>query len=55
MPAKGTAEWKGDLRSGTCTFTPGDSISDGYTFQVTLLSPALASVPEITLEASLAQ
>jgi len=33
MPAKGTAEWKGDLRSGTGTFTAGDSISGGYTFK----------------------
>ncbi len=55
MPAKGTAEWKGDLRSGTGTFTAGDSISGGIYVQVTLLRRALASVPEITLEASLAQ
>src|SRR6202040_4126202 len=33
MPAKGTAEWKGDLRSGTGTFTAGDSIRGGYTFK----------------------
>lgn len=33
MPAKGTAEWKGDVRSGTGTFTAGDSISGGYTFK----------------------
>ena len=33
MPAKGTAEWKGDLRSGAGTFTAGDSISGGYTFK----------------------
>jgi lipoyl-dependent peroxiredoxin len=34
MPAsKGTAEWKGDLRTGTGTFTAGDSISGGYTFK----------------------
>src|ERR1700736_3812425 len=33
MPAKGTAEWQGDLRSGTGTFTAGDSISGGYTFK----------------------
>lgn len=33
MPANGTAEWKGDLRSGTGTFTAGDSISGGYTFK----------------------
>jgi osmotically inducible protein OsmC len=33
MPAKGTAEWKGDLRTGTGVFTAGDSISGGYTFK----------------------
>jgi hypothetical protein len=33
MPATGTAEWKGDLRTGTGTFTAGDSISGGYTFK----------------------
>lgn len=33
MPAKGTAEWQGDLRSGSGTFTAGDSISGGYTFK----------------------
>lgn len=33
MPAKGSAEWKGDLPSGTGTFTAGDTISGGYTFK----------------------
>ena len=33
MPAKGTAEWKGDLRSGSGTFTAGDSISGDYSFK----------------------
>jgi osmotically inducible protein OsmC len=33
MPAKGNAEWKGDLRNGAGTFTAGDSISGGYTFK----------------------
>jgi osmotically inducible protein OsmC len=33
MPAKGTAEWKGDLKSGSGTFTAGDSISGGFTFK----------------------
>ncbi|MEP7115812.1 MAG: OsmC family protein [Ilumatobacteraceae bacterium] len=33
MPAKGSAEWKGDLPTGTGTFTAGDSISGGYTFK----------------------
>ena len=33
MPARATAEWKGDLPSGTGTFTAGDTISGGYTFK----------------------
>ncbi len=33
MPAKGSAEWKGDLPGGTGTFTAGDTISGGYTFK----------------------
>ena len=33
MPAKGTAEWKGELRSGSGTFTAGDSISGDFSFK----------------------
>jgi osmotically inducible protein OsmC len=33
MPAKGSAEWKGDLPSGAGTFVAGDSITGGYTFK----------------------
>ena len=33
MPARGSAEWKGDLPSGTGTFTAGDTITGGYTFK----------------------
>jgi osmotically inducible protein OsmC len=33
MPAKGTAEWKGDVQNGTGDFTAGDSISGGYTYK----------------------
>jgi osmotically inducible protein OsmC len=33
MPAKGTAEWKGDIPTGAGTFTAGDSISGGFTFK----------------------
>jgi osmotically inducible protein OsmC len=33
MPAKGSAEWKGDVPSGAGTFTAGDTISGGYTFK----------------------
>jgi lipoyl-dependent peroxiredoxin len=33
MPAKGSAEWKGDVPTGTGTFTAGDSIRGGYTFK----------------------
>jgi len=33
MPARGTAVWSGDLRSGKGEFTAGDSITGGYTFK----------------------
>jgi lipoyl-dependent peroxiredoxin len=33
MPAKGSAEWKGDVPTGTGTFTAGDTISGGYTYK----------------------
>jgi osmotically inducible protein OsmC len=33
MPAKGTAEWKGGLQTGTGTFTAGDTIGGGDTFK----------------------
>jgi osmotically inducible protein OsmC len=32
MPAKGSAEWKGDLRGGSGSFTAGDSIGGEYSF-----------------------
>src|ERR1700733_4630362 len=33
MPAKGSAEWQGDLKSGSGTFTAGDSIAGEYSFK----------------------
>ena len=33
MPAKGSAEWKGDLPTGAGTFTAGDTIAGGYTYK----------------------
>ena len=101
MAAKGSAQWKVDMRTGTGTFSAGETISGGYTYKfrfedatVTLrpvdgsptitkidlvtvggvpgidepisvekavaakagcpVSRALAGVPEITLDASLA-
>src|ERR1700728_4755313 len=33
MPAKGNAEWKGDLRSGSGTFTAGDDIHGEFSFK----------------------
>ena len=33
MPAKAKAEWKGDLQSGSGTFSAGEGISGGYTFK----------------------
>jgi lipoyl-dependent peroxiredoxin len=32
MPAKGSAEWRGDVRSGAGTFTAGESIQGEYSF-----------------------
>jgi lipoyl-dependent peroxiredoxin len=33
MPAKGSAEWKGGLKSGSGTFTAGDSIAGDFSFK----------------------
>ena len=33
MAAKGSAEWKGDVPTGSGTFTAGDTISGGYTYK----------------------
>lgn len=33
MPAKARAEWKGNLRDGTGTFTAGDTLSGEYSFR----------------------
>ena len=33
MPAKGKAEWQGDLRSGSGTFTAGEAVSGQYSFK----------------------
>lgn len=33
MAAKASAEWKGDLQSGTGTFSAGEGISGGYTYK----------------------
>jgi osmotically inducible protein OsmC len=33
MPAHGSAEWKGDVPTGTGAFTAGDTISGGYTYK----------------------
>jgi lipoyl-dependent peroxiredoxin len=33
MPAKGNAEWKGDLKSGSGTFTAGDTIQGDFSFK----------------------
>src|SRR5580693_1900422 len=33
MPAKGSAEWRGDVPTGNGTFTAGDTISGEYSFK----------------------
>jgi len=33
VPARATAEWKGDIPHGSGTFTAGDTISGGFTYK----------------------
>jgi osmotically inducible protein OsmC len=33
MPAKGTAQWKGDLKGGSGTFAAGDGITGNYSYK----------------------
>jgi len=33
MPAKGSAEWRGDVPTGSGTFTAGDTISGDYSYK----------------------
>jgi osmotically inducible protein OsmC len=33
VPAKASAEWRGDIPSGAGTFTAGDTISGGFTYK----------------------
>ncbi|HMM48587.1 MAG TPA: OsmC family peroxiredoxin [Miltoncostaeaceae bacterium] len=33
MPAKGTAEWRGELKTGAGTFTAGDTLAGEYSFR----------------------
>ncbi len=33
MPAKGSAQWQGDLKSGAGTFTAGEGINGEYSFK----------------------
>ena len=33
MPARGSAEWKGDVPTGTGTFMAGDTIAGGFTYK----------------------
>jgi osmotically inducible protein OsmC len=33
VPAKASAEWRGDIPSGAGTFSAGDSITGGYTYK----------------------
>jgi osmotically inducible protein OsmC len=51
MPAKGNAEWQGDLRSGAGTFTAGDSIHGDYSFR-TRFEDAPGANPEQLIAAA---
>jgi trehalose synthase len=54
MPAKGSAEWKGDVPTGTGAFIAGDTISGGYSSPAPLRdSDVVATLNEITVQARL--
>jgi osmotically inducible protein OsmC len=53
MPANGCAEWKGDVPTGTGTFTAGDTISGGYTYK-SRFEDGPGSNPEQLIPAALA-
>jgi osmotically inducible protein OsmC len=51
MPAKGSAEWKGDVPTGSGTFTAGDTISGEYSFR-TRFQDAPGANPEQLIAAA---
>jgi osmotically inducible protein OsmC len=66
MPSKGAAEWKGDLKDGSGTFTAGDSISGAFSYKSRfedgpganpeqLIAAAHASCFSMALSAALAE
>jgi lipoyl-dependent peroxiredoxin len=66
MPAKGHAEWKGDLKGGSGEFTAGDTISGQYSYKSRfedgpganpeqLIAAAHASCFSMALSAALAE
>ncbi|MGH2717820.1 MAG: OsmC family peroxiredoxin [Actinomycetota bacterium] len=46
MPAKANAEWKGDLRSGTGTFSAGEGIGGDFSFRSRFEGASPGSSPE---------
>lgn len=51
MPAKGHAQWNGDLKGGSGTFTAGDSISGDFSFK-TRFEDAPGANPEQLIAAA---
>lgn len=51
MAAKGTAQWQGDLKGGSGTFTAGDSISADYSYK-TRFEDAPGANPEQLIAAA---
>lgn len=51
MAAKGTAEWQGDLKGGSGSFTAGDGISGDYSFR-TRFEDAPGANPEQLIAAA---
>jgi osmotically inducible protein OsmC len=53
MPARATADWKGDIPTGTGTFTAGDTITGGFTYK-SRFEDGMGSNPEQLIGAAYA-
>jgi hypothetical protein len=49
MPAKGSAEWKGDVPTGSGTFTAGDTISAPRPYPTGPYAQTAASTPVLVV------
>ena len=53
MPAQGSAEWRGDVATGTGKLRPGDTSTGRHTKEGCPVGRALAGDPDVTLDAPL--